>query len=123
MKGRKIFVLLLCIAVAFVVVGCGEKIPEGFTEDEYEKCQKVIDAIDGYLDAEIAGEDAVEKLDVLSGQLEISDNYKVAHIGNQASHASRYINRIVLGFYNTDKADLQKIKDARDEIIKTLKEE
>lgn len=118
-KAKRFTLFTLILLVIMLAVGCGEKIPEGFTEEEYEKSKKVVEVIDGYLDADISSSDAIEKLNVLSEQLEMSENSDVQHIGSQASFASFYIRSIELD-HHTDKEDLQHIKDARDEIKDTL---
>lgn len=105
----------------FAMVACDEKaeevvIPEGFTEEEYEKSLRALEIIEEFLNAEIDGEDAVDKLDIIYAQLSESESAKVSIVCGNVRFASQHIERISLGIYNTDSEDLAKIKEYRDNI-------
>ena len=119
---RKIIVLSVCILLMFTMVACGEKeveIPEGFTEEEYEKCQKVLETIEGFLNADISSEDAADKLEVLSDQLRGSETHNIDMIGTYADLANAYITHYGI---DANDDDMKKIIDARDKIEGWLNE-
>ena len=118
-KAKRLTVFTLVLIVIMLAVGCGEKIPEGFTEDEYEKSKKVLSTINDFLDAEISGDDAVEKLDILSDQLHQSDNSTVSLIGTYASGARQQIKYYTI---QANSSYMDEVIEYRDKIKELLEE-
>ena len=115
-KTKRLTVFALILIVIMLAVGCGEKTPEGFTEDEYEKCKKVLNITNEFLNADISAEEASNKLEVLSDQLD-SDNSTPDLIGTYAALIASEIKR-----YNIDgwSSHIDEIVEYRDKIQEKL---
>ena len=104
--------LLIILASCLFLVGCGgnntnsDKIPDGFTEEEYELSQKIVEIINDYITTDIDEEEALDKLERLGEQLEDSSDITVSNIGTKA----------LLARFEIKEGNYDELKTQRDEI-------
>lgn len=113
MKKRLIGSLLAGILCLGLLSGCGDKIPEGMSEEVYNNGVKLIEVIDQYLDLEIDEEEAKDKLDRLDSIFEMYDEQGDEDAFNLEINAS-YLE------WKISKNDMEGLLEARNDTANIL---
>ncbi len=71
---KRISIVLLITLFIFLLTSCGEKIPDGISEEAYEYGLKVVETTEDFLSADITVREARDKLDVLSDSMSALDS-------------------------------------------------
>lgn len=111
----KRYLVILLVIVMSVVTGCGNstKKPEGFTDDQYEAAQRLLEVYDEYLDAKITSEEFEDKCDILAGRLQEPED------SEEYNSDLRYIESCAsMVHWSID--DMKELQENRDAIQKIL---
>lgn len=104
----------ICILLfTIILLTACKSIPEGFTEDEYDRSQKAVEIIDEFIRDKLDAAAAIDNLSELGDSLISSDNEKPALVGVYCIQAARYIE---LYSQNGDSIYEDTIKDFKNKI-------
>lgn len=116
---------LACIlAVVFLLccTGCGNGIPEGFTEEVYEVGKNILDTVDSYLDGEFNDDEAEEKIERF---YDILDTYEAKYENDNKTSTNilslqSFCLSLVYNIGKTSAENMSHIIDTRDSLAEML---
>lgn len=120
---KKSLGLAMIVIFGFILVGCGNRVPEGVSDDVFEIASQGLEIVDDYLDGDIDRIPAVRQLDSLIQELEyviddLSDYHYVDYYDEEIEYALlRVTDAVDDGLSYTNEREMQNRRDALADLL------